>query len=139
MKYFISIIILGIIEITTTGYLHDLIGAAKLVGLYIITTIIGAFFLYIKLPEAKKALISVKKIKKKLKKSMKKTGYKPTHVDLLKLKPSYYLSIYIPAVILIAIPGVITDILGIIMAFPFVSNWLIERSMNKQRHNETSA
>ena len=131
MKYIILILIIGISEITLTGELHDLIGLKNLFIAYVSTTLIGLSILYIYSPKAKKALKASKKSAKKIIKKTKKSGYIPTHEELKKLQPAIYIGTYIAAVILVIIPGILTDILGIVIVVPFISKWYINRELNK--------
>ena len=131
MKYIIIILIIGISEITLTGKLHDLLGLKNVLLIYLFTTIIGAFILYLYSTKAKTALKATKKLGKKLKKKTKRSSYIPTQEELKKLQPSIYIGTYIVAVILVVIPGILTDILGIIIVLPFISKWYINREINK--------
>ena len=56
MKWIIPILILGIAEIAVIGALHSRIGTNRLVLLYVVTTAIGAFFLYLNADEFKSAI-----------------------------------------------------------------------------------
>ena len=131
MKYIIIILIIGISEITLTGKLYDLLGLKNVLLIYLFTTIIGAFILYLYSTKAKTALKETKNLDKKLKKKTKRSSYIPTQEELKKLQPSIYIGTYIVAVILVVIPGILTDILGIIIVLPFISKWYINREINK--------
>ncbi len=72
-----------------------------------------------------------KKKGKKLQKKTKKSSYIPTHDELEKIRPSIYIGIYIIAVAFVAIPGILTDIIGMTIVIPFINKWLINREINK--------
>lgn len=131
MKYIIIIILVGISEITLIGELHDLIGLKEMLLVYTSTTIIGAYILYLYSSKAKRAMKASKKIGKRLQKKTKKSGYIPTHDELEKIRPSIYIGIYIIAVALVVIPGILTDIIGMTIVIPFINKWLINREINK--------
>ncbi len=131
MKWILLIIVLGVAEIATIGELHSIFGTKDLVILYVITTAIGALFLYLKSAELKIAMKAMKGINKKFKKRAKDPNYKPTAEDIEKLSPMIFIGIYVPALVLIAIPGIISDIIGTLMVFPYLSNWLVGRQVKK--------
>ncbi len=131
MKWILLIIILGVAEIATIGELHSIFGTRDLVVLYVITTAIGALFLYLKSPELRIAMKAMKRIDKKFKKKMRGPGYKPTTKEIEKLSPLIFMGIYMPALVLIAIPGIISDVVGTLMVFPYLSNWLVGHQVKK--------
>lgn len=134
MKYIIVIIIIGISEILLFGELQDLIGLKNVLLSYVATTLIAAFILYLNSSKSKNALKYSKYSKnsgRKLRKKTRKPGFVPTQEELKKLQSSLYVSLYIAAVILVVIPGVLTDALGIIIVVPFINNWYINREINK--------
>ncbi len=131
IKWTLLIIILGIAEVATIGELHSIFGTKNLIILYVTTTAIGVFFLYLKSSKIKTAMKAMKGIQKKLKKKMKSPEYKPSINEIEKLRPMMFIGIYVPAIVLIAIPGIISDLIGILMVFPFLSNWLVEQQVKK--------
>lgn len=131
MKWILLIIILGVAEVATISQLHSMFGTRDLVVLYIVTTAVGALFLYLKAPEFKAAMKATKGIQKKLKKRAKNPDYKPTLKEIEKLSPMVFVGLYVPALVLIAIPGVISDLVGTLMVFPGLSSWLVRRQINK--------
>ena len=131
MKWAISLVLLGIAEVYTISELHGFFGTAKLVSFYIATTAIGAIFLYIQLPLFRESMKAMKGIEKKFKKKIKKQGYELTPEDYQKAKPMLFLSIYVFGFVLIAIPGVLSDIIGTIIVFPYFSKLLLEYKMRK--------
>jgi UPF0716 family protein affecting phage T7 exclusion len=135
MKWIIYSIILGIAEVWSIGELHGVLGTSKLVGLYVATTALGAVFLYIQLPVFRDAMRAMKNIENTWKKKAKDPDYKPTAEEIQKLKPMVYVGIYFPALVLIAIPGIVSDIIGTLLVFPVLSNRLLEYNMNKAINN----
>ncbi|MCP4492885.1 MAG: FxsA family protein [Gammaproteobacteria bacterium] len=131
MKWILLIIVLGVAEVATIGQLHSVLGTGYLVLLYIVTTAIGALFLYLKFSEFKAAMKATKGIQKKLKKRAQNPGYKPTSEEIERLSPMMFVGLYVPALILIAIPGVISDIIGLLMVLPGLSSWLVRRQIDK--------
>lgn len=131
MKWILLIIILGIIEVATIGELHSIFGTQNLIFLYIATTAIGAFFLYLQAPEFRAAMKATKGIQRKFKKKARDPEYKPTREELGKLAPMMFIGIYIPALVLIAMPGIVSDFIGTLMVLPGLSSWLVRRQINK--------
>ena len=131
MKWILILMVLGVVEVVTIGKLHSILGTQDLVIIYIITTAIGALLLYLKFPEFKKAMKATKGIQKKRKKKFQDPNYRPTAEEIEKLRPMMFVGLYIPAVILVAIPGVISDVIGILIVLPGLSAWLVNRQINK--------
>ena len=131
MKYIIIIIIIGISEIALIGELYDLLGLKVMFLTYVSTTIIGAFVLYLYSSKAKYALKASKKLGRNFKKRIMKHGHRLTQKEIEKLKPSIYINAYIAAVVLIVLPGILTDILGLVIVLPHISKWYINREINK--------
>jgi UPF0716 family protein affecting phage T7 exclusion len=131
MKWILLIIILGVVEVATIGQFQSILGTRNLVFLYIATTAIGAFFLYLKASEFKIAIKAMKGIEKKFQKRVKNPEYKPTKEEIEKLTPMMFIGMYVPAIVLIAIPGIVSDFVGTLMVLPGLSSWLLSRQMNK--------
>lgn len=113
------------------GWLHSLLGLYTLIGLYIVTTAIGAMFLYVQYPEFKQSKRASKSIGKKLSKQFEGKGHNLSPEQLEKLRPFLFLVRYGIAFFLIVIPGVISDIVGIVMVLPVVISFFINRSIDK--------
>jgi UPF0716 family protein affecting phage T7 exclusion len=131
MKWLIISVILGVVEVWTLGQLHPVLGTAKLVGLYLATTALGAVFLYLQLPALRAALDVMKKLDKQWKKKLNNPEFKPTAEDIQKLKPMVFVGVYFPALVLIAIPGIVSDVIGILLVLPVISNWYVSHKMNQ--------
>ena len=131
MKWVLILFVLGVVEVVTIGKLHSLFGTRDLVIIYIITTAIGAFLLYLKFSEFKTAMKATNGIQKKHKKKLNNPHYKPTVEEIEKLRPMMFVGLYVPAVILVAVPGVISDLIGILIVMPGISAWLVRRQINK--------
>jgi UPF0716 family protein affecting phage T7 exclusion len=135
MKWLIILPMLGVVEIFAISQLHTVLGTYKLVGLYLATTAIGAVFLLIQLPAFRQAMNTVKSLETRWKKRFGDPEFKPTAEDIQKLKPMVFLGVYIPAVVLIAIPGIVSDVVGTLLVLPVISNRYIEYQMNKAMKN----
>tara|TARA_R110002167_G_C12629194_1_gene647441 strand:- start:113 stop:532 length:420 start_codon:yes stop_codon:yes gene_type:complete len=135
MKLLIFLIVLGVAEVFSIGKLHDAMGLSSLIGLYIVTTAIGGLFLYLQLPAFMDAMRSSRKLEKKFMKKSKASDFKPSAEEIAKFKPIIFISVYVPAAVLIAIPGILSDFIGTLMIIPIASNWLLEYKMNKAMKN----
>ncbi|WP_444927084.1 FxsA family protein [Microbulbifer sp. TRSA002] len=131
MKWFLFLIILGVSEVAVIGWLHSLLGLNTLIGLYVVTTAIGAVFLYVQYPEFKQSKKVSKSIGKKLSKQFEGKGHNLSPEQLEKLRPFLFMVRYGVAFFLIIIPGVISDIVGIVMMLPVVVSFFINRSIDK--------
>lgn len=112
-------------EIATIGQLHELLGTLNLVIVYVLTTLIGAFFLFLKLPRFRESMNLMKKAEKKFKKKFKDPEVKLSPKEIGQYGKTIFVGIYFMACILIAIPGVVSDIVGILMGLPLLSNWAL--------------
>ena len=131
MKWIVFSLVLGVVEVWTIGELHSVLGTSRLIGLYLATTALGAVFLLIQLPAFREAMRTMKNIEKKWRKKFNNPEYQPTAEDIQKLKPMVFVGIYFPALVLVAIPGIVSDVIGTLLVLPVISNWYIERTMNK--------
>lgn len=137
MKWFVAVLLLGIVEVWTTVQLHSVLGTTKLIGLYVATTALGAAFLYIQFPAFRQAMQAMNTAEKTWKKKIQQPGYQPTADDVQRLKPMLFISVYVFAAVLIAIPGIVTDVFGSLLILPVISNWYIERAMTKAMQRAT--
>jgi len=131
MKWLIFLIILGVSEVAVIGQLHSMLGLYALIGLYIVTTAIGGVFLYMQYPEFKRSMKASKKIGKKFKKQFVGEECSLSAEQLEKLRPFFFVVRYGIAFALIVIPGVVSDIVGVVMVLPVVISYFINRSLDK--------
>lgn len=138
MKWIIYIFTLGLSEVLTITYLHNYLGMLYLIVLYVATTVIGATLLLLQYPRFRLAFHKMNKLEKKFRNKLKDPEYKATSEEIETLKPMLYVSIYVMSAILVAIPGIITDFVGLFMVIPAVSSHLINRQITKTiSHAET--
>ena len=135
MKWMILLLTLGIAEIVTIGELHSRIGTNHLVPLYVVTTAIGAFLLYLNVSEFRSSVKKTKKIQNKLKKKAQGPNYKPTASEIEKLRPLMFVGVFILAIVLVAIPGILSDLIGMVIALPFMSAWVVNQKVKKALAN----
>ncbi|MDH5327209.1 MAG: FxsA family protein [Gammaproteobacteria bacterium] len=126
MKWFVLLLLLGIVEVVLVAQLHEMMGMTNLVILYIATTLVGTIILLLRLPEFKRSWKGMRNNKSSLKK-LNKTGRNISQEEIQQIKPFLFITVYLPALILIAIPGIVTDAVGIVILVPVVSNWLVGR------------
>ncbi len=124
MKYLIPIIILGISEVVLIGQLHSIFGLSKLVTIFIVTTLFGAlvaWFNYGAFREHKQNSNLGKNFHKRIKEK------RVSETDKNKMISLGYFAIYIIGCTLIAIPGLITDIIGFLLLLPPVTTFIAEK------------
>lgn len=131
MKWIIYIFTLGLSEVLTITYLHNYLGMLYLIVLYVATTVIGATLLLLQYPRFRLAFHKMNKLEKKFRNKLKDPEYKATSEEIETLKPMLYVSIYVMSAILVAVPGIITDFVGLFMVIPAVSSHLINRQITK--------
>ena len=131
MKWLIYLAILGVVEVAVIGKLHEVLGFYKLIGLYLVTTIIGAVFLLVQLPAFRQALKFMRKLEKGSIKKFKRPDYQPTADDIEEMRPLLFFTLYAFAAVHIIIPGIVTDFIGMLLIVPFISNAYINHKIDK--------
>jgi len=117
----IVMLLAAIAEVSVTAYLVEKLGVFNLIAVYIATTAIGLLFVWVNRAR-KKEMLEV----------MKNTNWDsfPKNIEEHKIDPraQYFgtvgllVGIFFWAVILIVIPGVVTDALGLFILFVWISN-----------------
>lgn len=127
MKWVALTFFVGITELWSTSLLHEILGTTKLIQLYVLTTVVGMLFLGFRLSEFKKAMESVEKFRKNQK--GKKMGMQHWSTEQFKpiLKPMAFCIIYVCSSILIAVPGIVTDVIGVLLILPITTNYLTRK------------
>lgn len=131
MKWLVFLIILGVSEVAVIGQLHAILELYTLIVLYVITTALGAIFLGLQYPEFKRSMKASKSLGKKFKKQYTGPECSLSPEQIEKMRPFLFVGCYGIAFTLIVIPGIISDILGIIMVIPIVISFFINRSIDK--------
>jgi len=116
-----GMLIAAIAEVSVTAFLVERLGVMKLVGVYIVTTAIGFLFVWIN------------RLKQKsMSETMKNTDMSsfPENREEMLTDPrvQYFgkvgmsMGFFLWAVILIIIPGVVTDAIGLVMLFSWAAS-----------------
>ncbi len=121
MIFGIIIIVVGVLEVITIGKLHEYLGTGDLVLLYLGTTAVCAIVALVFYPNFKQEKHDTNLSNKFSKRLNKK---KLTVRDRKSMNSVMYCAAYIIGCVLIAIPGVITDILGLFLVVPFINRQL---------------
>lgn len=130
MSFVLILAILGISEITAISYLHDLIGLKYSIILYLSGNIIGGSILWFTKDMAIKNFHAFKNIDKKWKKRLKGEPKNFSQNDAKNIRITYEAILYVFACVLVAIPGLVTDIVGIFLAIPSIRGFIIELQIN---------
>ncbi|MBD5779656.1 FxsA family protein [Pelagicoccus sp. NFK12] len=119
MKYlFIALLLLlGISEIIAISTLHDRIGLAYSIYLYLGTTMLGGALLWFGWGTACENFKTGTKTCKKIYPSLKDGLLKSTDEESKEALLMFDSMLFFTAVVLISIPGVVTDALGILLSF----------------------
>ena len=131
MKWFLLAFVVGVAEVATIAKLHSLLGLTNLIGIYVVATLLGVAFLSYRYKQFKGDFKSAKNLDKKFRKKVRKNLQHLEPEDFEKLKPMMSVLVYIAAVILVLIPGLITDLAGIVLLMPNVSSWIIKQQAKK--------
>ena len=131
LKWILFAIILILVDILVTVELLSLLEPIAFVTLYLSTTIIGAILLFLRRADFKAARQVENVLTEAFKERANGIFNKTTTKDLEELRPMILVAIYMSAIIFIAIPGLVTDFVGILLATPFLSNWLVGRQIKR--------
>jgi UPF0716 family protein affecting phage T7 exclusion len=131
VKWIIYLAILGFIEVAVIGRLHGALGLYGLMGLYLVTTIVGAVFLLIQLPRFRRSWKFMKDMEKGRIQAFKNPDNKPTAEELETIRPMLFFTLYFFAAVHIAIPGIVSDFVGMVMVIPVLSNRYLDYKINK--------
>ncbi len=124
MKYIALIFILGIFEVIVISKLHGILGLNDVVVLYVVTTIFGALVasvFFSKFKAQKNNATFGKKFQKRIRED------RVTKTDKMKMTSLVYVATYIFGCILVAIPGLITDFIGMLLLLPPISNFVANK------------
>lgn len=121
MKLIIYILLMGLGEFWTYSYLYDVLSFSNLVALYTATTALGAVMLFIRYPACRAAKNASKKLYNKWKEKQKDPEFIPSADDIAEQKIMAFVYVYFPALALIVIPGIVTDVIGMLLLVPDIS------------------
>ena len=121
MKIFIILLVIGILEVVLVGKLHTLLGMESLILFYLGSTLLGAFIAFIFYTNYKLAKNKAN-FSNKFQKRM--ADEKLSAADYSHLENALYCIFYWVGCLLIAVPGLLTDILGITLLIPDVRRFL---------------
>ncbi|MCP5078905.1 MAG: FxsA family protein [Psychromonas sp.] len=131
LKWISISVVLIVADIMVTIELLSLLEPNIFVTLYLSTTSVGVLLLYSKRADFKVSCKANKILKEAFEERVNGLFKKTTAKDLEDLKPMLLAGIYMTALIFIAIPGLVTDFMGILLTTSFVSNWLASRQIEK--------
>ncbi len=121
MKYIIPIIILGFLEVVLVSKLHGAYGLTNVVIVYALTTFTGALIAWL-FYSSFKTHKSNSGLGKNFQKRVREK--RVSEKDKIKMVSLAYCAAYIIGCVMVAIPGLITDVLGILLLLPPVTNFV---------------
>lgn len=127
MKLIFYILTVIVIEVWVFSYFHEILGFSKLAALCLATTVLGVVMLFIRYPEFRTAKNAINKLDTKWQEKLKDPEYSPSAYDNETVKQMVFVYVYIPALVLIIIPGIITDTIGMLLLIPAISNRYVEK------------
>ena len=135
LKWALIIIFITIADVLATLELLSIIDLVELIALYLLTTVAGIFFLFLRRADFKAARqYAETELSKASKERTNGKFEKPTAEDIESLRPMILVGgFYFPAVILIVIPGILSDLVGVLLATPAISNHLVSRHLEKAK------
>jgi UPF0716 family protein affecting phage T7 exclusion len=110
----IVMLIAAIAEVSVTAYLVEKLGIVNLVTVYIVTTVIGLFFIWISRFRKREMLTAMKKADWEAMSDKIKSAPEDPQVQYYG-KVGILIGLFFWALILIIIPGLVTDGLGLMM------------------------
>lgn len=133
LKWALLIIFLTVVDVLATLELLTILEPVELIVLYFLTTIAGAFLLFLRRADFKASRqFAETELAEAFRERASGIFRRPTAKDFESLRPLILVGgYYVPAIILIAIPGVLSDLVGILLATPAVSNQLVDRQIKK--------
>ncbi|MCP3852783.1 MAG: FxsA family protein [Gammaproteobacteria bacterium] len=129
MRYFLIVLVAGIVEVVTIGKIHEAIDTKGLVILYVCSTLVGVLLAWLFYSDFK-SKNGKWNFGKKMGKRLTKNNL--SEKDKNDIRIATYCFIYVFACILIGIPGILSDLLGITLILPFVRNWISLRMSDKK-------
>lgn len=126
MKLFLIIVCIGIAEILAISFLHQKIGLLNSIGVYVIGTAIGGSLLFFGREKLGSQFQKVSSVNKSWYKRIKKKPKTFTEKDAENIRILNAPMLFILAVIFVCVPGIVTDVVGILLAIPAIRNSLIE-------------
>jgi len=127
MKLIFKILLVSVVEVWVYTFLYDTLGFSKLATLYLATTVLGAVMLSIRFPTYHAALNTTKKIYAKWQEKKQDPEFSPSADDGDKIKNMGFIFVYLFALALIVVPGIVTDTIGMALLIPAISNRYVER------------
>ena len=132
-RWAVGFIFLGLIELLLVIQLHQWFSTKVMVLIYLTTTIVGFLFLYAMRNMVFKGPEMSKKSQKKLSQKLKHNRIL-SEAESLQFKSQLMMMFFTFAWVLIIIPGLITDVLGVVMVIPGLMNWIVDKSIIE--HNQ---
>ena len=136
MKYFIFFILIGVAEIFAIISLHQEVGFLNSIYIYLAGTVFGGVLIYrdwgVEVAKFKQA----GSMDRDWLQSISENPQSFSEYDADKLRPLYESFIFFAAVVCICIPGIVTDILGILMAITPLRRQFAQISINRHVHNK---
>jgi len=133
-RWFIGIVTLGVLELLVVVKLHQRFDLKMLVTIYLATTLIGFIFLKLMERQFYENKKTSKKTHKKLRHKIKNKKIL-TEYEIQQFKFELTIMYFLLAFVLVIIPGLITDLLGVVLVFPGLLNRLIEKSIEHYQQN----
>ncbi len=120
----IIMLIAAIAEVSVTAYLVEKLGILNLIFVYIVTTAVGLLFIWINRSRKKEMLGAMKNVDWE---SISDKSKKDPNAPCVQYfgKVGILVGLFFWAVILIVIPGVVTDALGLIILFVWVTSPIV--------------
>jgi len=132
-KWVALAIVLVYIDMQVITYLSAAFTTYELIALYLLTTAIGLFVIYFKWCKSVEDLrLEAVLLSEAFRERANGIFRHSTKQDLEDLRSSILIGgYYVPALILIIIPGVVSDLFGTLVATSMVSNWLVNRQIQR--------
>lgn len=130
MKLLVAALVVGVLEIYLVGELHGFMETMDLLLLYIGLTCIGAMIAWLNYSRFKLEMAKAEfpnKFSKRVRDGVVSEN------DLAKLDHAGYVFVYVVGCVFIAIPGIVTDLLGVLFVLPPVTSFFGRRLFENVR------
>jgi UPF0716 family protein affecting phage T7 exclusion len=133
LNWVLIIILLTVADLLATLELISMLDTFDLIALYLLTTIVGAFLLFLRREDFKAAKqFEETGLTEAYKERSKGIFKKPNAEDIESLRPMLLVGgVYIPAIVLLVIPGLLSDLVGALITIPAISSLLVNRQIEK--------
>ncbi len=130
MKAVLALLALGVLEVYIVTLLHERFSFWEMAGMYLVTSLIGLLLVKLTVSRFRNHQPMGRKTAKKIDHKIK-AKVPLTEKELVQFESSLFEMSFMFSIILILIPGFITDIAGVLLLFPWTKQGWINALLKK--------